>query len=187
MDRLLMLFNSIVPVSEPLRAQLSETLKTLVCPKKHYILKEGQISSHIYFIERGFVRSFYSKDGKEITCWFMKENDIIISVNSFYKRTPSYESIQSLEECVLHYIHYQELQHLYKEFVEFNIIGRILTENYYILSEERLFSMRKQSAEDRFRHLLQNHPEVIQRARLTDIASYLGISLETLSRIRGKW
>lgn len=116
----------------------------------------------------------------------MKENDVIISVDSFYKRRPSYEFIQTIEETTVSYIHYDELQSLYIDFMEFNVIGRILTEKYYCLSEERLHAMRKQSALGRFRFLEANHPEIIQRTSLGQIASYLGVSLETLSRIRGK-
>jgi CRP-like cAMP-binding protein len=68
------------------------------------VLKEGQVCDNIYFIEQGYLRSFYLKDGKEITAWFMKENDVIVSVNSFFKREPSYEYIQAIEDSILHYV-----------------------------------------------------------------------------------
>ena len=180
------IFNSIIPMSDKLVERLNETLCSETVPKKYFLLKEGQVSNHIYFIEKGFIRSYYEKDLKEVTSWFMKEYDIIISVNSFYNRTVSHESIQTLEESTVYFIHYNELQRLYKDFIEFNIIGRIFTERYYTLSEERLYSMRKQSAEEKFYFLLDKHPEIIKRAPLGYIASYLGISLETLSRIRSR-
>lgn len=184
MNSLFALFDSIIPVSDDLKSRFSEILRVECFPKKRLLLKEGQVCNHVYFIEKGFIRSFYLKNTKEITSWFMKENDVIIAVNSFYKRYPSYEFIQTLEESTLYYVSYDELESLYKDFMEFNVIGRILTEKYYALSEERLYSMRKQTADARFRFLLKNHPEIIQRASLGYIASYLGISLETLSRIR---
>lgn len=183
---LLNLFNSINPISKELEQRLSKTLQVKTFPKKYFLLKEGQVSNYIYFIEKGFLRSYYINNSKEITGWFMKENDIIISVNSFYKREPSYEWIQTIEESTLHYIHYDELQKIYKDFIEFNIAGRVLTEIYYVLSEERLYGMRSHTAEERFKFLLEKHPEIIQRAPVGYIASYLGISLETLSRLRGR-
>ncbi len=185
-ENLLQLFNSIIPISPPLKERLSETLKTKIFKKNQVLLKEGQVCDYIYFIEQGYLRSYYLKEDKEITAWFMKENDIIISVNSFFKREPSYEYIQTIEDSRLHYIHYDELQKIYKDFVEFNIVGRVLTEMYYTLSEERLYGMRSQTAEERFAFLLDKHPEIIHRTPRSYIASYLGISFETLSRIRIK-
>lgn len=180
------LFNSIIPISKPLEERLSETLKTKIFNKSQLVLKEGQVCDNIYFIAQGYLRSYYLKDGKEITAWFMKENDVIVSVNSFFKREPSYEYIQAIEDSVLHYIHYDELQRIYRDFIEFNIIGRVLAEMYYTLSEERLYGMRSQTAEERFTFLLDKHPEIIMRTPRSYIASYLGISFETLSRIRIK-
>jgi CRP-like cAMP-binding protein len=185
-NTLLQLFHSIIPVSNELEQRLSAALQTKTFPKKYLLLKEGQVCNYIYFIEKGFLRSYYINHEKETTDWFMKENDIIISVNSFFKIEPSYEFIQTIEESALHYVHYDELQKIYKEFVEFNIVGRVLTEMYYTLSEERLYGMRSQTAKERFAFLLDKHPEIIQRSPVGYIASYLGISLETLSRLRGK-
>jgi CRP-like cAMP-binding protein len=184
-QNLLQLFNSIIPISDELEKRLSETLQTNTYPKKYLLLKEGQVCNYIYFIEKGFLRSYYINHDKEITGWFMKENDIIVSVNSFFKRIVSYENIQTIEESTLHYIHYNELQNIYKDFIEFNIVGRVLAEMYYVLSEERLYGMRSHTAEERLQFLLDKHPEILLRAPLGYIASYLGISSETLSRIRG--
>jgi CRP-like cAMP-binding protein len=150
------------------------------------LLKEGQVANYIYFIERGLVRSYYLKDGNEVCSWFMKEGDVIISVNSFFNRIPSYEYLQAIEDTTVYFIHYDQLQNIYKKFIEFNIVGRILTEKYYQLSEERLFLMRRQKASERYNHLLEHHPEILQRVPRTYIASYLGITLETLSRINKK-
>ncbi len=183
---MLKLFESIIPVSDDLKNTLAEKLITEIVPKRAILLREGQVCNNIYFIEKGFIRSFYLKEGKEITSWLMKEGDVITSVSSFFKREPGYEFIQSVEESTVHYLHYNELQNIYKHFIEFNIVGRVLTEKYYTLSEERLYSMRKQSAEERFAFLLDKHPELIMRAPRGYIASYLGISLETLSRIKNK-
>jgi CRP-like cAMP-binding protein len=86
--------NSISPLSEELKTQLSFYLKLQQFEKKTFLLKEGQTCNYIYFIQQGLVRSYYTKDGNEICSWFMKEGDVIISVDSFYNRKPSYEFIE---------------------------------------------------------------------------------------------
>ena len=114
----------------------------------------------------------------------MKEGDVIISVESYFKQQPSKENIQAIEDCELICISYDDLQVIYTKFPEFNFIARILTEKYYTLSEQRLFSLRMQRANERYAYLMRDYPEIIQRVPSTFIASYLGITLETLSRIK---
>ena len=114
----------------------------------------------------------------------MGDGDFIISVHSFFQQTPSYECIELLEEASLISISFQDLQAMYHRHVEFNVVGRVLTEKYYGLSEERLIHLRMQTARERYASLLAAHPAVFQRASLKQIASYLGIPPETLSRLR---
>ena len=114
----------------------------------------------------------------------MKENDVIISVFSFYKQVPSVEAIEALEDSVVHYISYKDLMELYEQYLEFNVVGRVLTTHYYMLSEERNFIMRKENAETRYHYFMDNYADLFQRIPLLHIASYLGVSAETLSRIR---
>ncbi|MFZ4769697.1 MAG: Crp/Fnr family transcriptional regulator [Ferruginibacter sp.] len=178
--------NSVSPLSNALKEKLYSIIQIKEFSKKEIILSEGQVSNYIYFIEKGFIRSYCIKEGKEITAWFMADNDFIISVNSFFKRAKSYEFIETIEDSIVHFVHYDELEKLYKEFLEFNVVGRILTTHYYVLSEERLYNMRKQTAEERYYFLIEKHPQVFQRAPLSQIASYLGMSFETLSRVRAK-
>jgi CRP-like cAMP-binding protein len=91
-----------------------------------------------------------------------------------------------LEDCELIQIPYSHLQQLYNDFPETERIGRILTENYYVKLEGRLMSLQFTSAKERYELLMTNNPSIIQRAPLGYIASYLGITQETLSRIRAK-
>ena len=186
MMELLQFLESIHPMSDGLKQHLAVTLKVKQLPKKEYLLKAGHVSRNICFIAQGLLRCFYIKDDHEVSSWFMKEGDVIVSVESFFSQTPSYESIQALEDCLLYYITYDELQFIYRNFSEFNFIGRVLLERYYMLSEQRLYSIRMQSAEERYHHLLQHFPDIIQRVSTTDIASYLGVSRETLSRTKSR-
>jgi CRP-like cAMP-binding protein len=186
MEKLLFYLNSIYPLSSSLIEHLQEILKSRELPKKGYLLKKGSVCTNISFIEKGLLRCFYEKDDKEVCSWFMKEGDVIISVESFFNQSISYENIQAVEECVLHYINYKELQYIFHHFPEFNFIGRVLTEKYYTLSEQRLYSIRMQRAQERYQYMLDNFPEIIKRIPSKYIASYLSITEETLSRIRGR-
>ena len=184
MKELLAFLNSIYPLSQSAREYLIQNLKEIEIPKKKFLLKQGRICHNIYFVEKGLLRCFYTKNDKEVNSWFMKEHDVIFSVESFLNQTPSYENIQVLEDSILHYITYDELQYLYNNCPEFNFIGRVVTEEYYKLSEQRLYSLRMQKANERYNFMMNNFPHIILRVPSKYIASYLGITEETLSRIR---
>jgi CRP-like cAMP-binding protein len=172
-------------LSDNLIKRLAEATYQFTLPKKTLLLTQGHVCDKAYFIEKGIARAFYfNEKNTEVTSWFMKENDFILSVNSFYAQKPSYESIELIEDSSLSAIGYTDLHAIYKEFKEFNYVGRVLTEYYYTLSEERLFSLRLQSVKERYQTLLTLHPEIFRRAQLKHIASYLGMTPETLSRLR---
>jgi CRP-like cAMP-binding protein len=182
MEELLQYLNLICPLSKYLCEHLSSVLKNKKYFKKDFLLKEGHISDKIFFIESGLARCFYSQHEKEVCSWFMKEQDCIISVESFFQQKPSYENIQALEDTNTYDIDYNELQFIYQNFPEFNFIGRVLTEKYYALSEQRLYSLRMQNATERYHFLMEHYPELIQRVPAKYLASYLSIAEETLSR-----
>jgi len=129
---------------------------------------------------------YYTKEGKECTSWFMGQGDIMISIYSFLTQQPAAESIEILEHSVIQSMSWTDLQAIYADFKEFNYIGRIVTEKYYIQSEERSILLRTLSARERYELLLKSHPGILKKASMGQVASYLGISPETLSRVRGK-
>lgn len=186
MELLLKYLNSIQPLSEGLTEHLKSILKFKSVSKKDFLLKAGRVCRSICFIHTGLLRCFYINDDTEICSWFMKEGDVIISVESFFQQKESYESIQALEDCVLFYITYDELMAVYRNFPEFNFIGRILTEKYYTLSEQRLYSLRMKRSHERYNFLMKNFPELIKRVPSKYLASYLGITEVTLSNVKSK-
>jgi CRP/FNR family transcriptional regulator, anaerobic regulatory protein len=186
LDDFLAYMETIRPLSPPLRERLAKDLEIIEVPKKEMLLRDGERADYLFVVLKGMLRSYYIRDGVEITNRFMRERHIVVSVNSFYRRRAGYEFIEATEASTLARIHYNTLQELYKDFIEFNYTARILTEHYFSSSEERLYLLRKQKAEDRYLFFIEHYPELLNRAPLGHIASFLGMNLETLSRIRKK-
>lgn len=184
METLLTAIRHLQSIPEPLESALRQMLRRYELPRRNWLLKPGQVSERLYFIEKGVVRGYYLKEGREVTSWFMKEADFIISIVSFYSRQPAQEYIELLEDSVLWSITYDQLQLLYDTFPEFNKVGRLLTERYYLLSEQRAQNLRMQLARERYTQLLTDFPDIFRRVPLKYIASHLGLSPETVSRLR---
>jgi CRP-like cAMP-binding protein len=154
--------------------------------RKHFLLSKDQVVDRIWLVETGFVRAYYLNKGNEITAWFMQEGDFVISVESFFEQKPSIEFIHLLEDSVLISITHHDLQELYRLFPEFNLVGRMIVQRYYVQSEKRLVDMRNQTSKARYLALLKRWPALFNRATVKDIASYIGMKPETLSRLRGQ-
>lgn len=186
MEELFYLLHSIHPLSASLRAHLAGILQQRDLVKKQYLLKAGQVCRNIYFIKKGIIRCFYLKDEAEVCSWFMKEMDIAIAIESFYQQSPSNEYLQAVEETEVWYISYAELQNTYKQFPEFNITGRIITQVYHQHWSWQLFALRMQTAEERYKWLMDKHPELLLRVPAKYIATYLDIAEVTLSKIKAR-
>jgi CRP-like cAMP-binding protein len=177
---------SIIPVSEELQERIQTLVNTKRVKKSEVIVKTGERIKHIYFIEKGLLRGFYFNEDKEITNWFASEGEFATSFYSFISKQTSFETIEALEDCELLELAYEDLQKLYQEFPITERIGRMITENYYVKLESRLMSIQFKTAKERYMNLISNNPDLIQRAPLGCIASWLGITQETLSRIRAE-
>jgi CRP/FNR family transcriptional regulator, anaerobic regulatory protein len=175
--------STIIPISDNLKYRLDSILKTAEFKKKTLLLKEGQVCNYIYFIESGLLRVYYTKEDKEICSGLVCEGGLAISVKSFFKREKSDEFIETIEDTRVQYISYHELESLYADFPEYNIVGRKLITEYYVKSEERNFLLRKQTAQEKFEFFKKHFGHLMQRVQRKDIASFIGINLETLSRL----
>ncbi len=173
-------------LNNPTLKSLEVALQKLELRKGDFLITEGKVCNHVYFLEQGCVRGFYNLDGKEISYWFAFENNFVTSFFSFITRKPGVENIQLIEDCTLWAITYDDLQKLYTKHPDMERLGRIMHERYYVMLEERFVSNHFKEARERYENLLTHAPHILQRVPLGYIASYLGITQETLSRIRGR-
>ncbi|MCW3464821.1 Crp/Fnr family transcriptional regulator [Chitinophaga nivalis] len=180
------IFSTIGPLTDAFLQDISQMMEPVYIPKKTQWLSNGKICRQALFLEEGLLYSSYEETKYTATTWFMKENEFVISVESFLRQKPSTETITALEDCVAAGLSYEHLKQLLTRHPCFQHIYTHLIEHYYIQSEKRAFNLRKREATDRYKFLLQHHAEIIQRVPLSLIASYLCINLETLSRIRSK-
>ncbi|MES2593616.1 MAG: Crp/Fnr family transcriptional regulator [Bacteroidota bacterium] len=178
--------SSIISVSKSLETELTSITKKIIVSKNQPLLEIGNRCNDLIFIEKGLMRGYYFDDGKEITNWFAQENEFAASLYSLVAMKPSTEAIEALEECEFIQLPYSSLQRLYLKFPETERLGRIIVESYYIKLEERLLNIHFKTAKERYQSIVLNKPSLLQRVPLGQIASYLGITQETLSRIRAE-
>ncbi len=174
----------VYPLSDPSRLTLTKNIVKVSFPKYHRILQADRIEKQIYFIKKGIARTFFLIDGNEITFSFGKEGDTIISMESYIANQKGYENIELLEDCELYKLNIENLQQLFNENIEIANWGRKFAELHLLKAEERLMSRQFGTATERYKELLKNYPDLIQRVQLKHIASYLGVTQVSLSRIR---
>jgi CRP-like cAMP-binding protein len=178
--------NYIHPVSDEATRYINQHSFPQQVDRGSYLVKAGEICKHIYFIRKGAIRGFIKEGVKEVTTWITAENEMVSSIRGFSLQEPSLENIQAIEHCDLIVVAYESLQYLYEHHIEVNIVARKLLERYYRDAEERAFISRIPNAAKRYRHFLETKSELSNRIPLKYIASYLGMTIETLSRIRSK-
>jgi CRP/FNR family transcriptional regulator, anaerobic regulatory protein len=155
--------------------------------KGHFLFQDGDSGRHVYFIEKGLVRIYRNSDtGKEVTAFFMPENTFVTAIDSFYEHKPTSYNYVLLEDSVVYSIsfaHWEEMlnkSHAMAKFL-FHYMFELARKMTVLLA-----SVKFRTAEERYKMLLQDYPFIFQRAQLSYIASYLGITPETLSRIRAE-
>lgn len=152
--------------------------------KGEIALKEGQICQELVFVGKGMLRQFYYKNGKDVTEHFSYEGCITICIESFLKQEPTRLMVEALEPSIVYLFPYDMVQKLTKESWEINMFYRKILEYSLIVSQIKADSWRFETARERYNLLLEQHPEIIKRAPLSYIASYLLMTPETLSRVR---
>jgi len=153
--------------------------------KGNFLLKSGEISNEYYLLEKGIVRSFvHDYNNNEITTEFFAENDIVIVPFSLFQRIPTQETLQTLTDCVLWKIDFDKFQHLFHSVPGFAEWGRSWFTTQVFSLKQKSLDIVTETATNRYLKLLKEKPQIIQNAPLKQIASFLGITDTSLSRIR---
>ena len=174
-----------MPMSDNTAQIIAGNFEPISFLKHDYLLKEGNICNEYLFLEKGFMRSYaFDTEGNEVTTDFYGSNSIVFEVASYIKRTPSLENIQALTECFGWKGHHTKLQELFQTIPEFRGFVRAVLVNSFVALKERTLSMITLTADKRYESLLKSKQEIIQNASVKHIASYLGVTDTSLSRIR---
>lgn len=173
------------PLPEACVKELLNFSKLLQRKKADQLVKEGQLSDTCYFIIKGSARAYYLKDGKDISDYFAFENDFISSINSFFLNIPSPHYIELLEDSVLLETCREDIIYLCNKYHAFEKLNGIVVTKTMLQLSQRIMASQFESAAKKYDNLINIRPDITQRVPLGHIASYLGITLETLSRIRG--
>lgn len=183
-------FNKILSQIMPLPDAAIQTLESIASfitlPKHHQLIKSTRKDNSIYFIRKGLVRAYTQTDDDDVTFWFGTEGDCIIPMYGYIHAHNSYEEIVLLEDSELYKLDGDKLQALYKENLTICNWGRKLAEHELIKTEERLIARQTKSAKESYTNLMIHYPQFLQRIPLQYIASYLGITQVSLSRIRNE-
>lgn len=168
---------------------LDELLES--CHNKNYskgdrVLEPGEISKNVYFVEKGIVRVFYFKGNRLITHFFFLESSFVTSSESLFLNKESMYGIEAIEKSKLTVIPYYLIKQIAQDNIEMNKVVQSILTNTLMAFSKRLTSLQFETAAEKYQHLLDTSPELILRASLGDIASYLGISQQTLSVIRSQ-
>lgn len=172
--------------SDSFKQELENLFELREFSKGEHLFTQDEVCRHLYYIKTGLVRVYYySGNGKEITAWFSAEDTLVTAIDSFYYSKPTRHNCEALEDLTVYKIKFTELIEILND-----PKGAQIT--FYILYEvarkmaDLIESVKFQSADERYKSLLEKFPSILNRVSLGQIASYLGITQETLSRIRGK-
>lgn len=154
-------------------------------PKNELLVREGQICRKLYFVEKGIGRSYYLKeDGKEVTQWFFGQGVFMSSVDSFFNRSQSYYYLEVLEDSILFSITLDRIDLLLSRYHKMETLVRLISIDMLTKVVSKLNAIQFQTARERYDYMISEFPDISYRVPLGHIASYLGMTQETLSRIR---
>jgi len=163
---------------------LESVLVQMKFAKGEIIIKDGDICENIYYIDKELVRQFYFKNGKEVTEHLGEDRTIFMCIESLFKETPSHLQVEALEPCLIYALPKHRLESVALHNVNIQILYRKILEESLILSQVHADLVRFETAGDRYKKMCKLMPQVVLRAPLVFIASYLQMTPETLSRVR---
>ncbi|MBK7709482.1 MAG: Crp/Fnr family transcriptional regulator [Acidobacteria bacterium] len=175
------------PLSDAVAEELLGKSRKHSFQRHHLLHREGEVCDRLWFVERGLVRWFYhDEEGRDITDSFAAEHSFVTAFDSFFQRKPSRYFIEVLEDSEIYSMRYSDLDESFKKFPEIERVSRLVLLEILEQQLEKNTALQFRTAEQRYRFIIEKHPDLLQRVSLGNIASYLGITQETLSRIRSK-
>lgn len=182
---LLHFIHATIPVSEKKAQEIADRFHEKTIAKNDFLVQEGKICNEFYFLDNGFVWSYtYDVNGEDVTTNFYSSKQVVCEMFSFFKQRATKENFQALTECNTWYISFTELQIAFHSMPEFREFGRSMLVTAYADLKQRMLSMVQDTAEERYNLLIESSPDIFQNAPLKYIASYLGVTNTSLSRIR---
>ena len=166
---------------------LAEIIIPMKFKRGTIVLKEGEVSDYMYYVEKGLVRQFYKKNNMEVTEHISYEGGMVICIERFFQRQPTRLMVHALENCILYAIPYDKLQKLTERSYEMCQLMFKFLERSLILSQQKADTLRFETAMERYVRTLRDHPDIIRRSPLHYVASYLQMTPETLSRVRAAY
>jgi CRP/FNR family transcriptional regulator, anaerobic regulatory protein len=186
MEEILAFLSGIFPLSPECIEYLGTVVRFRRVPRNEMILAVGEVNHKLYFIKSGLLHCYYFVNNKPISDWFFWEKETVVSIGSFYDQVPSEDCIVALEDCEIYFITKDQYDYVCRTFLEFNFVARVLLEKYLKVFHGHSRLLRKYQAADRYKLLLSKNPELVARAPVGPLATWLNMEPETLSRMRGR-
>ena len=187
-QKLIQFFKNSNLVSAKAAQEIANTFFPKEIKKNSFLFKEGRVCDEYFFLENGFIIAFANDiEGNDVTTNFYSNCQVVFEVSSFFNRTVPKENFQAIVDCEGWYITYEQLNNLFHSMHEFRDFGRSILVKGFSSLKVRMLSMITETAEQRYDTLLKTNPEIFQQAALKHIASYLGITDTSLSRIRKEY
>ncbi len=177
-------FEKFVSLDHSEKDFIRKNIKTRELTKNSILLREGEISNEFYFVYSGGVRLYYQNEGTEKTAFFYFENTFVSSYESFTKQKPAKHNLQAVEDSVVAVISSEVAYRIIELFPKFEFLARVMMEEELIVYQEIISSFVTLSAEERYLKILNSNSQILHRIPQHQLATYLGITAETLSRIR---
>lgn len=176
--------NQFATLSEEEIEALSSCVKLQKLDKNVCFIDEGEIANYIAYVRSGYLRVHFNKEGDEITRDISSVNSFVTAFTSFITKKPSFEIVSTITDCELLLISREDLNYLYQTYNKWQMIGRRVVEEMFVRSQKRIYSLLTRTAEERYMKLFTDKPDMLQNVPLQYIASYLGITSQSLSRLR---
>jgi CRP-like cAMP-binding protein len=184
-ENLIAFIEQVLPIPRGKVEEIVTHFQPVQLSKNDFFIKEGKVCNDYLFLDSGFIRAFtFDLEGNEVTTEFYSNKQVVFEVGSFFQKTASKENFQALEDCSGWFITYDQLQVLFHSIPEFREFGRMVLVKGFISFKQRTLSLINETAEQRYETLMRTRPEILQKAPLKCIASYLGVTDSSLSRIR---